>query len=727
MRRKSKNQIDVLKTGDSKRKTNKQNIFKQCSNNKTLIGKRNSSKNKFDLKIRSKPKTNGHSLEIASLKTSSEELNKAKPVRKNLKSNSKNNIQKQVCKNNPKIKTKQNDKPCFKKLSLNSKFAMETESVKRRCELLAQKTEQFIKNNKRNPEAFINENCHYTRSNIITSNKKIAIKTKVNEIVIHEYIPLPPKFNYDNLAKSNIKNKQFKSNYDLLQTIINSQQGSNKQWVNVHDCSMLDLAEPECSFMHKNEKTNSIPFKRVSTDLNRKLLVRELNNHASFHEEIPDYSRHFIRNESSLSVPRTHKNSMQVSESNSLNNSFHPDTLNISLEPDDGSLCRTAAINSNVRPCLMKASDDTSAFEVITFQSHNYPKQDFQTESNVELYNMYKQPRNFITTQSRENFSNYPENNRLKANKINLYKKHLNNNKRKLNKSMKMFDMENNTVKGIRESYTIECTQSHVLSSKNQTNVESMQAMIPSTTYIFKDLRETKDHKSWLTAKNNKENDNDFDYEPLNRNTCTINNLYRDENDETYTIQSTNNNENSNTKFVYTQENVGERQILNPIDVCETVLEHQELSTDGIREYDLSFSIQDPYDKLNENRNTNDIKNLPIQLSNTMNKDNPCNEKQLTKPQNQEELENISHHFTILKSNIFMSQSPILIHKHGTTSTVQHSQKTTTNNLYFNEQNKNAVADSDIPKENNDTGAFNIRNRLVFVPKGDVKIINKYT
>lgn len=742
--RKAKHKKDLSNVANAMNKRIKTIKSLPSQSDKTLSEEENPNKNNSDLKMQPKSGTNEKKHPLAAKsKSAYKKFNKAKLIIKK-KENSKNKTQKILCRNDRNKITK-NKGPRFKKISLSAKFAMATESVKKRCEILAQKTKELIKNNKRNPETSTNENCQYICSNFISSKKKIAIQTKVNEIVTHECFPLPPKFEHEVG-----KNKQFKSNYDLLQTIINSQQiiNKHKQFISVEDCSMPKEKE------EREEKTSKHLKQRVLTERIHVPLVRELNNQAPYQNETPDYnSRLLIRDRETgrgkRPVKSLYTNILEVSQTNDHHNPFQsntPDNNNIRpfvSEPDDVVSCLAATTNSNIRPYLMRVSNNTSPFQFVTFQSHNYVEsQDFETESNVDLYNFYRQPRNFITTQSRENFIDFPKTNMLKTNKINLYAKLLqtNNLKREINKSMKMFNMENNTVKGIRESYTIEFTESNEyesilnyrkdtcsLPSTNQNNTGSIEAITSSMSCLINDSRHQyvppKESKPWLITINNRENGSDKDYEPSNKNTFTITNSYKDKHlylscnkdvniDKTYTIDSTNKcgyqyshlekrenhdiHDNSITVSSNSPENDFERQITNPIDVCETILEEQEMSTDGIREFDSSFHcIRDSCNNLNVNIGANDIGDLPDKISNVFNNENPCNEKHLTKTRNLEELK----------------------YKHIPTLTTHHSKKTTSNELDYNEQYENVVI-SKITNENNDTGAFKIKNRMVFVPKG---------
>lgn len=784
IKRKLKNKKSMLKSIDSDKSEKRKEFFKKGSRLETS---KNKSKDSIPQIQSNTNYINGHenSLANAASKTHVDKLNTEKIT---IKPNPKNKIktQRPLCRHNHIKATKPIDKACFKKVSINNKFAMETESVKTRCKLLAQKTEEFIKQNKRNPEVFINENVQCTSSNFIKNNKKIAIHAKVNEIVIHEYIPLPPKSNNDNQADNNGRNTLlFKSNYDLLQTIISSQHGINNPGQSINS-QLYSIPEKNIQFIPKVTKLNRPP---VKVNRYRAPSFREVNDPAPFQAEIPNYSSRVFDSESDLMrVPslrtqdinlkpfaKKSNNTIFLREAKSDSNLtkaresddqiiFQSDTPYHNVRPslqDKGSFSALQADtdDSNIRPYLMRASDDTSPIQVATFQSHNY-KQDFHLKTDV--YNFNKKPRNFITTQSRENFINFSENITFKTNKINLSKPAKPNNHKKKEKSTKIFDMENNTVKGIRDSYTIEFTENNelnfrnnnssrydMLSLTNQMNLGSIEALTPSMNYIFNDPRyqcvPPNDAKSLHISKNNIM-DSDLVIEPLNTNTYTITNSCRDSNHEncwnrnrTFTIENVsklcytnkksettqcfNEHANRDTQFVFVSKsqddvNDDERQIItHPIDVCETVLTDQELSEDRKLEFDIRFnSKSDSCNNFNANSNApNEMGDLVNRLNDNLNIDNPrndsCDKNYATEILNQEELTERSHHFTIPNSNTSKKQSPII---QDAISKAGYDENTTSN-----EQNKDVTIASEFVTKKNDTEAFIIKNRMCFVPKGN--------
>lgn len=743
--------MDKDKHGRSKKKT--------CE--RDLIHERNSNKNSSSLQ--SKPGkdeiTQKYLSETAFTKIHNEKPNKTKIQKKPHPTknaiSSKIKTHKQLRRNNR--VTKQYDKSCLKKVSLANKFAMETESVKKRCQLLAQKTKELIQNNKRNPEIFINENVQHTRSHFITNNKNIAIHKRVNEIIIQEYIPLPPKLNIGIQDTNKQNKKSFKSNYDLLQTILSSQESErDKQrgkMNSLNDYFPAMVEAESCKPINK-ESHKTYPFQPVTRDRNRIPLFRYLDDPTIYQSETPGHNlRPSVRETDNPTPFQAVTPEYHFTESGD-RSSFYPEThdrnlMHLVRKSDDIPPIQAEKLYSNISPCLVRDSDDASPFQAVTFQSHNYFDQDLRTKSDVEIYNFYKKSRNFITTQSRENFinqTNFPKNNSERKNKLNVYSKlfRLNNHRRNLNKSVKMFNMDNNTVKGIRESYSIEFTENNEYDTSIKNNGSKHDILYsannitcgvtPSMSCIPNDPHfecvSPMNPKTWFISN---DNNNDLDYEPININTFTITNSYSNSNKQvssnhenwknlgTYTIESrkslcesetsnmikeTEHNEISNTNFEFvskSQENIDERLIMNPIEVCETVLQDLKLSINRLNEFDTSFNGgRDSCSRLNFNINdANGMGDLQSELNNTMSTHFPkivFNEK----TQNQE-FEEVSHHFTITNSMLSgLIQNPIL--------SKGNDEKTT---------EKEAMIVVDTVNDKNDMGAFEIQNRLFFVPKGN--------
>lgn len=109
---------------------------------------------------------------------------------------------------------------------LISRFEKVTDSIKQRCNMLSKKVEDLlIYKNKRKQKLFVNETVQY--SNIIKDNKNVSVRKKIEEIVLHDYVSLPPKYSpcsFDNRVWDGLKTKPCKSTYDLVRTILKTQQ-----------------------------------------------------------------------------------------------------------------------------------------------------------------------------------------------------------------------------------------------------------------------------------------------------------------------------------------------------------------------------------------------------------------------------------------------------------------------------------------------------------------------
>lgn len=127
-------------------------------------------------------------------------------------------------------------KPNVNKDVILKKFEMYTDSVKKNCDKLEQKTRNLVdKMRKKAYNIFVNENI------VLENNKpikhiNISVRKQIDEIIIHKnasnrHNAVADKHN----ASENIKNKLVQSNYDLLQTILNTQQENSFQMRNVVD------------------------------------------------------------------------------------------------------------------------------------------------------------------------------------------------------------------------------------------------------------------------------------------------------------------------------------------------------------------------------------------------------------------------------------------------------------------------------------------------------------
>lgn len=130
-------------------------------------------------------------------------------------------------------------KKTFKNDVLIRAFENQTDTVVRRCKMLAKKAENILANrsNKKTQKVFINETTKY--SNLISNNKNISIRKSVKETIIHDYIPLK--------SSQEIHEMNLKTSNDLLKSVIEL---------------------PDNSPYFPNFKTKPIIFKKYSTNKN---------------------------------------------------------------------------------------------------------------------------------------------------------------------------------------------------------------------------------------------------------------------------------------------------------------------------------------------------------------------------------------------------------------------------------------------------------------------------
>ncbi|KAJ2947664.1 hypothetical protein O0L34_g17468 [Tuta absoluta] len=107
-------------------------------------------------------------------------------------------------------------------------FKEPTGSVKRKCYLLANKVNNLMSfKKKRKRKIFVNETVQY--SNIVRNNKNYSVRKKIEEVVIHDYIPKPSGFSLyasDDIGDKDMK-KNHKSSYDLVKTVLRNQVSRN--------------------------------------------------------------------------------------------------------------------------------------------------------------------------------------------------------------------------------------------------------------------------------------------------------------------------------------------------------------------------------------------------------------------------------------------------------------------------------------------------------------------
>ncbi|XP_028034805.1 uncharacterized protein LOC114246473 isoform X2 [Bombyx mandarina] len=121
-----------------------------------------------------------------------------------------------------KIKAKKNKQNTIND-SIIQRFIKPTDSVQKRCDIISRKAQEALNHIKpKKQQILIKENVY--NSNTFQGNKQISVRKRVNEIVIHDYLPLPPKIDRKNIDSHYIKTRdRCLCTYDLINTILQSQ------------------------------------------------------------------------------------------------------------------------------------------------------------------------------------------------------------------------------------------------------------------------------------------------------------------------------------------------------------------------------------------------------------------------------------------------------------------------------------------------------------------------
>lgn len=136
-----------------------------------------------------------------------------------------------------------------------SKFERETGEVQKRCQILSKKIDNWLGlQRKRKCKVFTNEYVQY--STVIRDSKKMTIRKKIDEVIIHEYLPLPEK------SKS-IKGdcKYVIKSDDLLRPVANTSQQNNFQgnelYANISNQKADDFNASWCQKERKADNYNA--------------------------------------------------------------------------------------------------------------------------------------------------------------------------------------------------------------------------------------------------------------------------------------------------------------------------------------------------------------------------------------------------------------------------------------------------------------------------------------
>lgn len=201
-------------------KNRQSKINKNCKNEKKKHLEKNH-KQPIDRKFK-------HSTKVIKGKPKNEIKNVINKGSKTISSN-RPQTSKEIVKKNLKIK-----RTPYDPIIIN--FKKDTTSIRRRCNMLAIKANKLLTHkNKPKRQVFINETVQF--SSIIRNNKNISVRKKVGEIIIHDYVPLPPRFNTNRHVWEGLNKNTYTSTYDLVRTILISQEKDNRIDANIKICS----------------------------------------------------------------------------------------------------------------------------------------------------------------------------------------------------------------------------------------------------------------------------------------------------------------------------------------------------------------------------------------------------------------------------------------------------------------------------------------------------------
>lgn len=203
------------------------------------------------------------------------------------------------------------------------RFEKVTDSIKQRCNMLSKKVEDLLSyKKKRKQKIVVNETVQY--SNIIQDNKNVSIRKKIAEIVLHDYMPLSPRFSpcsFDNRVWDGLKKMPCKSSYDLVKTILTTQQTIDRVTDTVTRERMSSLIEihelpplrSSCSSdVHRGSE---IPlFPRLTYDSHNSRLI-QFNVHETIDNNI---NKHFVstQSEDDFVIPNHTQNTRERYETN---------------------------------------------------------------------------------------------------------------------------------------------------------------------------------------------------------------------------------------------------------------------------------------------------------------------------------------------------------------------------------------------------------------------------
>ncbi|CAH1635731.1 unnamed protein product [Spodoptera littoralis] len=602
--------------------------------------------------------------------------------------------QKQLPKNKNKIKSNKHELHYLKN----------TDSVYKRSKIVAQEAEEFLRNNNITK---IKPNINYYEE------KKNPLLLKSKYCAINEYEQPINKVNYQYLM-SKLKTKPYKTTYDLLQTIMNSQK------------LILNTVES-----NKSEELDKALYRKRDIQLHFPKLSKRYITNKFICNEYPDVDGKNI-NEISLfrsNIKEQHTPYHYGDNFNEILSFYRENEGNTPQIAQRFQL--TDTFNCYQKYAMQKETSHpvTNALSLLTYDSHKYRNNEaFERNETENCCTINRKPNiRFITKQSKDNFATSDD----------LRVKFKRPRKIISNRQTKTYDVRR--IQSITESlYTIEYSKS----SENNFGVAENEIVSMNMNYENIDdcyKNQGKNICDDAFAMIDEAFGNTYTLNSFHVNIATQNSrnktqkkcesnqllgLYDSRNEVNGVHSQPKNNcttNKNNTNFVFVSKsqcstNAKEPEcsnmIVEPLDVCETVL--RDIGS-GEREFDFTF---------NENHQRNDSlynisPNIKI-VNEHQNQDCLIN---LNKAVNNNG-EDVSHHFNNLiqaTENKQMNDNYNIDNNIQDQELLEKSQPRPINkNVIINDSTDINVIDNMNVKQdcNVEIDNFNLRNRPRFVPKG---------
>lgn len=324
---------------------------------------------------------------------------------------------------------------------LMSRFENATSSNKQRCNILHKKDEDLFNNRKKwKREVFVNETVQY--SNIIKNNKNVSLRKEIEEIVIHDYVPLTSKYSpcsFDNRVWNNMQKKPYKSSYDLVRTILKTPQTIGKNFTQEAMPIPIEInALSSSSYLPCRSETEPCTIAPLTSRL-----TYDSHNHTSTHvnivKPVEDFNinKHFITKQSKdnfvvpISEPSTRKrykgNAQKTTEFKrkkpydkirsifdaQYTNDFQQQSVRIDFSTEiTDNLLKNCCLSFKKRNKESPLNDREYSDNYLTYtlKKHNYdvpvPHEDKHFDETYSLHGFRPAPNNYIH-QKYEDFQDY--------------------------------------------------------------------------------------------------------------------------------------------------------------------------------------------------------------------------------------------------------------------------------------------------------------------------------